>query len=238
MRRLILLLILLSLFLSACGAAAPATESPVMADTQQLNAEPEVQTGTQATPEPVTETAQPQETATMAATITASPSPTAAPTMTETSLPPLELPTLMASAPALIAWDGLPTYLGDSLPGYYFRVEYDPELWALTTDAFGQPTLGHRKIEYCSITPTEGRGLPPGVRVEHEVLYVGDVTFDVGMAYENGVLTFVTIQGSNGTIFTGFQVDFKEMSDACRQDALAVLSTLKAVSIPQATPQP
>jgi hypothetical protein len=201
--------------------APAATEAPVLAATE-APLEPQ----DTPTPEPPTET------------LTPSPSPTPAPTFTETPLPPLELPTLASDLPTLAVWDGLPTYLGDSLPGYYFRVEYDPERWALTTDQFGQPALGHRQIEYCVITPTAGRGLPPNVHVEHDVLYVGDVTFDVAMAYVNNALTFATYQGSNGTIFTGFEVNFTDPSETCLADALTVLSTLQAIPIPQATPQP
>ena len=33
-----------------------------------------------------------------------------------------------------MVWDGTPTYLGELEPGYAFRVTYDPDLWALTTD--------------------------------------------------------------------------------------------------------
>lgn len=231
MRRVIPFLILLSLLVSACGSAAmpapAATEAPALAATE-APLEP-LET---LTPEPPTQTPIPSP--------SPLPSPTSspAPTATETPLPPLDLPTLAPDLPTLAVWDGLPTYLGDSLPGYYFRVEYDPERWALTTDQFGQPALGHRQIEYCVITPAAGRGLPPNVRVEHDILYVGDVTFDVGMAYVNGALTFATYQGSNGTIFTGFEVNFTDQSETCLADALTVLSTLQAIPIPQATPQP
>lgn len=223
MRRVFFILILLSLmFTSACGAAAAATEpavteAPVVAETL----------------------IQPQATPTLVPlTFTATTIPTATTVPTETSLPPLELPSPALNLPALAMWDGLPTYLNDSQPGYDFRVLYDPEVWAQVTDQFGQSVLGHRTIEYCVITPTTGRGLPPTVRVEHDVIYFNDVTFYVGMAYENGVLTFATYQGSNGTIFTGFEVNFKDQSEACLKDALAVLSTLQAVPVSQATPPP
>jgi hypothetical protein len=52
----------------------------------------------------------------------------------------------MPNAPSLLAWDGTPTHLGDSQPGYSFRVLYDPQIWALTQDQFGYPALGHRAI--------------------------------------------------------------------------------------------
>jgi hypothetical protein len=137
-----------------------------------------------------------------------------------------------------MVWDGTPTYLGESRPGYSFRVTYDPELWALTTDQFGFPALAHRKIEGCVISVTAGRGLPPSMTVEHEILYTGNVTFDVGNVFENGILKFVTYTGGDGTIFTSFEISFKEQVDDCRADALAVLSTLTSVPASQATPTP
>jgi len=232
MQRVIPFLILFALLVSACGSApAPAAiEAPAATEpaTTELPLLPQETT----TPAPPTETSTPVPSPTSTST------PTPEPTLTATPLPPLELPTLVPSPPPLEVWDGLPTYLGDSQPGYYFRVKYNPELWALTTDQFGMPALAHRKIEYCMLTPTAGRGLPPNVRVEHDVVYIDGLTYDVAMAYVNEALAFITYQGSNGTIYTGFQLDFQGLSDECRADALAVLSTLQAVPISQATPQP
>ncbi|MBK9602514.1 MAG: hypothetical protein IPO36_11840 [Anaerolineales bacterium] len=85
-------------------------------------------------------------------------------TPTETPLPPLELPSPVANPPALLAWDGTPTYLGDSKPDYLFRVRYDPEIWALTTDSYGYPAIAHRGIEYCVIAPS----LRPRTAFEHD----------------------------------------------------------------------
>jgi len=153
-------------------------------------------------------------------------------------LPPLELPTEAVNAPALMVWDGTPTYLGDSTPGYSFRVTYNPDLWALTADQFGYPALGHRTIEYCVISVTSGRGMPGNVTVEHDVLYTDTVTFDVGMAFENGLLKFVTYTGGDGNVITAFAVSFQEQSETCLADAVTVLSTLRSVPNSQATPQP
>ena len=113
-------------------------------------------------------------------------------TPTETQMPPLELPTEAVNAPARMVWDGAPTYPGDSTPGYAFRVTYDSDLWAVTSDQFGFPALGHRNIEYCVITVTAGRGLPANISIEHDILYTDGVTFDVGVASENGIKKFVT----------------------------------------------
>jgi hypothetical protein len=171
---------------------------------------------------------------------TFTPEPTYTPlvTPTETQLPPLELPTEAANAPARMVWDGTPTYPGDSTPGYSFRVTYDPDLWAATSDQFGFPALGHRAIEYCVIAVTTGRGMPANITVEHDVLYTGSITFDVGTAFENGLKKFVTYTGGDGTIITGFEVSFQDQVDVCLADAVTVLATLKSVPVSQATPQP
>ena len=221
-------ILILTLVLASCGGAAPApTEAPAIT---------EVPAATEAPAEPLVAEISP----TLEPTQTFTPEPTYTPsvTPTETQLPPLELPTEAVNAPARMVWDGAPTYLGDSTPGYAFRVTYDPDLWAVTSDQFGFPALGHRNIEYCVIAVTSGRGLPANVSIEHDVLYTDNVTFDVGIAYENGVKKFVTYTGGDGTIITGFEVTFQDQVDACLADAVTVLSTLKSVPVSQATPQP
>ncbi|MBI4762020.1 MAG: hypothetical protein ACOYYF_07060 [Chloroflexota bacterium] len=218
MFRRVLCLLLLSLIAASCGAPA-ATQEPSAPTAEQATLEPTLQALIPDTPTP-----------------TQTPLPTPSPT--ETPLPPLELPTEIPSAPALLAWDGVPTYLGDSQPGYAFRVLYDPATWALTQDQFGFPALGHRAIPYCVISVTSGRGLPPNISVEHETLYAKTVTFDVGAAYENGVKKFVTYTGGDGIIFTAFQVSFEEQADQCLADAETVLTTLRSVPSFQATPTP
>jgi hypothetical protein len=215
-------------FLAGCGA--PATQAPAEQEPQQAMAN---------TPTRLPDT--PAATATSPETPVSAPilfTPTPRATATETLLPTLELPTLALNPPALAVWDGVPTYLADSEPGYYFRVQYDPEKWALVTDQLGQPALSHRTIPYCVITPTAGRGLPPNVRVEHENIYPNDLSIDMGKAYEGDILRFVTYQVSDGTVFTGFEVGFQEQSESCLDDALAVIETLRPVPSSQATPQP
>jgi hypothetical protein len=73
---------------------------------------------------------------------------------------------------------------------------------------------------------------------EHELLPLGDITFDVGNVYENGVLKFVTYTGGDGRIITAFEISFDEQVEECRADAVTVLSTLTSVPVSQATPQP
>lgn len=223
-RRVLFILLLLSLVISSCGAAAPAgTEEPPQEETAEPTSQPVLPESTPM-PEP-TSTPQPTPTRIL-------------PTPTETPLPPLELPTELPNAPALLAWDGAPTYLGDSQPGFAFRVFYNPEVWALTQDQFGYPALGHRAIPYCVISVTSGRGLPLNVSVEQDILYTKTVTFYVGTAYENGVKKFVTYTGGDGKIFTAFQVSFEEQADQCLADAETVLTTLRSVPSFQATPTP
>ncbi|MDQ3006381.1 MAG: hypothetical protein M3R47_13490 [Chloroflexota bacterium] len=160
------------------------------------------------------------------------------PTRTDTPLPTLELPTEMVNAPQQLVWDGTPTYPGDSTPGFVFRVSYDPDLWALTTDQFGFPALAHRNIAGCIISPTSGRGLPATTVVEHDILALDAVTFDVSIVSENGVRKFVTYTGGDGTVITAFVVDFTEDVQTCLVAAVGVLSTLTSIPVSQATPQP
>ena len=130
-------------------------------------------------------------------------------TLTDTPLPPLELPTEVVNAPEQMVWDGTPTYLAESTPGYAFRVTYDPDVWALTTDQFGFPALGHRAIPGCVISVTSGRGLPLSMTVEHDMWDTGAAVFDVGNVFENGALKFITYTGGNANIITGFQLSFE-----------------------------
>ena len=233
MIRRIILILILALVVTACGAAAPAatqapaTEAPVEAATEAPIEE--------ATEAPATEPPafQPEGAGTAVPQAT-QPLPTA----TDTPLPTLDLPAEAPNAPAELVWDGLPTYLGESAPGYYFRVTYDPDLWALTTDQFGFPALAHRQVSACVISVTSGRGLPGNMTAEHDMLTLGNVPFDVGRVSENGELKFVSYTGGDGTIITGFQVSFEELADECLLDAETVLSTLRSVPVSQATPQP
>lgn len=221
----IIVIIFLSLSIASCGGAAPAaTEAPAATDGATESFTGDIYSPTA---EPPTQTSTPAPTST----------PPAA-TRTDTPLPPLELPTEAVNAPIRMVWDGTPTYPGDSTPGYSFRVTYDPDLWALTEDQFGYPALGHRDIPFCVISVTSGRGLPPNMTVEHDILKTGNVTFDVGIAFENGARKFVTYTGGDGNIITAFEVSFQEESDACLEDAVTVLSTLKSVPASQATPAP
>lgn len=224
MFRRVLFILLLSLLISSCGGAAPAgTEEPLPGETLEPTSQPVL----------------PESTQTSEPTVTPQPTPTRIlPTPTETPLPPLELPTELPNAPALLAWDGAPTYLGDSQPGFSFRVFYDPEIWALTQDQFGYPALGHRAIPYCVISVTSGRGLPANISVEQDILYTDTVTFYIGTAFENGVKKFVTYTGGDGRIITAFQVSFEEQADACLADAQTVLTTLRSVPAFLATPTP
>ena len=237
MVRRVIVIFIFTFILTSCGGAAPApTQAPVPTEP---SVETEIPTQTV-----ISDTNTPVDTPTLAptntpiSTSTPAPTTTLVTTPTETPLPPLVLPTEAVNAPASQVWDGAPTYPGDSLPGFSLRVTYAPDVWALTTDQFGFPALGHRTIPNCVISVTSGRGLPPNMSVEHEMLQVEDMTFDVGLAYENGVKKFVTFTGGDGTIITAFEVSFDEESDACVREAVTVISTLKSVPVSQATPAP
>ncbi|RJP51227.1 MAG: hypothetical protein C4583_09145 [Anaerolineaceae bacterium] len=221
MKRIVTLILLLSFWLVACGPSALAT--------------PSVHEDALSTPTaPATETsAPPTSTPTRVPSVTPP-----APTLTETLLPTLELTTLEAFEPALDVWDGQPTYLADSQPGFFFRVKFNPRVWGLTEDSYGQPALGHREIEYCIIAPVGPRGMAPGMQVEHDTRKIGTLFFEVNVVLSQGVRQFVTYQATDKVIFTGFQVNFVDEIDACLADAESVLATLTSIPESQATPIP
>lgn len=226
----IIIILIVALVITSCGAAAPAvTEAPTAPEQLPTATEPPAFQSLEA----------PTRQPTIVETSTSAPTPTRVlPTATDTPLPTLELPTEAVNAPVRMVWDGTPTYPGDSEPGYSFRVTYDPDLWALTTDQMGFPALAHRNISSCIITPTSGRGLPANTTVEHDVLDTDTITLDVSIVSENGVKKFVTYTGGDGKIVTAFEVVFEDQMDECLADAITVLSTLTSVPVSRATPQP
>ena len=239
MIRQIILMVLLMFLIVSCGGAAPATEAP--AATEPPATEAAATEEPAATEPPAFQSLEAPTLVVTQAQPTSTSQPTSAqviPTRTDTPLPTLELPTDVVNPPAQLAWDGVPTYLAESTPGYAFRVLYDPELWALTSDQFGFPALGHRSISNCVLSVTSGRGLPLNLTVEHDVLTMERITFDVGNVFENGVLKFVTYTGGNETIITGFQVNLEDSPEECRTDAVRVISTLQSIPASQATPTP
>jgi hypothetical protein len=222
-------LLVVGLLTAGCGAArataAPAaapTSLPALLSPQSISSPPA--TVDQSTPKAIeTPTAEPF-------VLDFTPLPT------ETALPTLELPTEAVRAPALQAWDGLPTYPSESKPDYYFRVSFDPGAWALTKDAYGSPALVHRAISNCVISPTAGRGLPPNAAVEHDMRKLGDIRYQISSTSVNGVKQFVTYTAGDGRIYTSFQVSLDERPDQCLLEAETLLSTLKSVPLSQATP--
>src|SRR5215213_4488135 len=234
----IIFILIVALFITSCGGAAatqapPTTQAPAATEPAATEAPateapateaPAGEPATSQSLEPLLPETQGPEPSTPKPSLTQ-----IAPTSTDTPLPTLELPTEVINPPAKSVWDGAPTYPGESTPGYAFRVTYDPELWALTMDQFGFPALGHRNIPGCVLSVTSGRGLPANMAVDHDVLYTDTVTFDVGKVSENGGLKFVTYTGGDGTVITGFQVDFQERTETCLTEAEKVVSTLTSV---------
>ena len=231
MKRLIAISLLLIALLSACGGAPAATVQPLSLDSNQ----PDSEARPLAT-QPVTPIASPEPSLT--ATVLPTPRPTFGPTPTATLLPELILPALEPSEPTFDVWDGVPTYLADSQPGFYFRVRYNTRIWALTTDSYGQPALGHRDISYCVIAPNLSGGLAPGLQVDHDMRKIGELFFEINIILQQGIRQFVTYQATDGVIFTGFQVNFEEQPDECLIAAETVLGTLTSVPQSQATPVP
>jgi hypothetical protein len=223
--------ILFSLLLAmALGACAPATSMIVTVPPENMEAVSQASptTGNETeSPIPTTETIVP-----------VLPSETAVPIPpTDTPLPPLELPSPEPAALPMETWDGLPTYLADSAPNIYFRVNYNPHLWAKTEDQFGQVVLAHRNIPYCVITPIAGRGLPSQLNTQRETRKLGAVDYEVNLAYQGDTLQFAAYYvGTPGELYTGFQVSFQEQTEVCIQDAEAVLASLRSMPQDQATP--
>ena len=230
MRKIISILTLF--FVTACAAQSTSMRREEIATTAPVQEFAAQQVLESPTIEP------PTFTATISSSAATSTQIPAATTPTETPLPPLELPTPLANPPSLMAWDGTPTYLGDSKPDYLFRVRYDPEIWALTTDRYGYPAIGHRGIEYCVIAPAFGRGLPANMNVEHDLRKLGSIEFEINTANLNGARQFVAYLGGDANIYTGFEVTFAENADLCLQEAEVVIATLTSVKITQATPVP
>lgn len=223
-----LLLITISCFLiivfSACGPAMIVTEAPQV----------EIKAPTPALP----------RTSTLPPTQTALPSTTPLPAVsiapTETYLPTLELLPLKTMEPAFEVWDGQPTDPAESQPGFFFRVKFNPRVWGLTQDSYGQAALGHRFIGYCILAGGGVRGMSPGIQVEHSTRQIGPLYFEVNEVLLQGVRQFVTYQAQTAdrTVFTSFQVNFVDEIDACLLDVEVVLATLISVPESQATPIP
>jgi hypothetical protein len=228
----IILILVSALIITSCAGAPAATEPPPA--TEAPATEPP------ATEPPAFQSLEaPTRMPSVVDTATPIPVPTQIiSTQTETPLPTLELPTEVTNPPARMVWDGIPTYPGDSTPGFAFRVSYDPEFWAVTTDQFGFPALAHRTISGCVISADSGRGLPATTIVEHEMVNFDTVSFDIATVSENGVKKFVTYTGGDGTVITGFVVDFTEDIETCLAAAVGVLSTLTSVPVSRATPEP
>ena len=252
---------LIALLLSACGPASPkqpdfpilSTAAPtaetallvietaepaqvaVGIDTSVLPTPTDTEIPATYTPIPATEII-----AGLDLTTTVTPAPTFIvyfPTPTETILPPLDLPTELPRAPARVSWTGMPTYSGDSDPGLLFRVDYDPDAWAQTEGNFGDIVLGNRQIEYCTITPWTGRGLPIDWKVIHEFRYIGSASFDVNTVTVQDVIKFVSYTGGDGRVLTGFQVSFQDQREQCLQSAETILGTLRSyAAVPTIAP--
>ncbi len=251
----------LILFLAACAVSpsgdlrpglvvvtpSPVTLLPVIQNTPvPTDSATPVPTQATATPVQATPTPQPQTaTATVTLFFTPTPAWTFTPTMTvgptfdlvstETPLPTLELPTQAAVEPLSRSFVGLPTYPGDSLPGWMFRLDYDPQVWAQAEDNFGEFVLAQRDIPGCLFTPWSGRGLPPDAQVEHDFREIGSYSFDVSKVSVGGELKFVAFVGGDKRVLTGFQVSFTQQAETCLADAEKLLLTFRPLA---ATPTP
>ena len=228
-RRVLAFASVVGLWMAGCAPAAATAPAAPSATAPEQSLAPLVQAS------PVTQLGE----ATATEVVTPTPGPfvlNLTPVPTETPLPTLELPTEAPRLPALEAWDGLPTYPAESRPDYFFRVRFDPQAWALTTDAFGSPALAHRSIANCIISPTEGRGLPPNATVDHEMRRIGGISYQISTVSADGVKQSATYVAGDGRIYTAFQVAVQDSPEQCLQEAETVLATLTSVQVSEATP--
>jgi hypothetical protein len=235
--RIIRSLLLIPVLLMAGCASLPFLQAGVTATPRPQSLSPGLLAT--ATPQSFESTITPAASVSEPATITPTAGPFAldlTPIPTETALPTLELPTEVKYPPVLQIWDGLPTYLAESKPGFYFRVRFDPTVWASTFDQFGYPVLAHRQIPGCVIAPTAGRGMALNATVDQEVRHIGAISYQVSTAYVNGVRQFVNYSGGDGNIYTAFGVTFQDQADQCLTDAETALAELRSVAVSQATP--
>jgi hypothetical protein len=160
------------------------------------------------------------------------------PTPTETFIPTLELPTPESHLPMLETWTAAPTGT-DSQSGFFFRLEYDSTLWALSVDETNLPALIHRDIPYCQIIPTGGRGLPRGDwTVDSQFQAIGLIQYELVTVSQENVPQYVNYFGSDGIIVTGFQVSFQDQMNACLQAAETIFASLSSVVAPAPTATP
>jgi hypothetical protein len=230
-KSLIALLITTGLLLAACAPAATAIPAPALpTDTSQPQ---------QLAPLVLSSPTGQANEATPTEVVTETPAPfvlNLTPVPTDTPIPTLEIPSEVARPPALQIWDGLPTYLADSRPGFYFRVSFDPSAWALTTDSYGSPSLIHRAITGCAISPGSAHDLPPSATVEQEMRRINGISYQISTVSLNGVRQSATYTAGDGRIFTAFQVSVQDRPDQCLLEAEAVLGTLISVPVSEATP--
>ena len=150
------------------------------------------------------------------------------PTPSETLFPMRELPTPELTILPSQPWIGAVTYAAESTPGYDFRLDFDPSVWALTFDEMGNVALFHRDIPYCKIIPTVGRGTPRDWTVDDQFKTIGLIRYEVVTVSQAGVVQFVNYFGGDGVILTGFQVSSQAHLPECYPAAEIVLGTLSS----------
>jgi hypothetical protein len=165
------------------------------------------------------------------------------PTPTETLLPMRPLPSPELTMSAIQSWIEAPTYAEESIPGYDFKLNFDPSIWALTYDDMGNTALYHRDIPYCKIIPIAGRGTPRDWTVDDQFRTLGSFRYEVVTLSQGGAVRFINYFGGDGIILTGFQVSSQALDLNCYPAAETVLATLAsspaAVNSPMTiTPNP
>ena len=152
---------------------------------------------------------------------------------------PLPTATLPPTSFPAGLWVGAPTYPGDSKPNMYFSIEFDPAVWKLQEDPSGLVALASQQLPGCVMAISAGRGLPPGLIVDHESRTFGALDFEVNRVFDSGgQLQFVTYQGGDVNVYTSFEVRFQDQPEVCVQAAEGLLATLSSIPQPAVTPTP
>jgi hypothetical protein len=173
-------------------------------------------------------------TLTLAPTRTRTPVPSLTPT--ETLIPPIDIPTLESFAPYRETWVDLPSYPLER--ALMTQLYFDPDVWALTPDQFGNTVLAHRTIPYCQIARAAARGLLPGWTADSTTKKISSIFFDVVTVSENGTVRYLNyFTAGKIAVKTGFEVAFVDDKDACITAAETVLASLSFVAAtPTSTP--
>lgn len=115
------------------------------------------------------------------------------------------------------------------------QMEFDTVKWEVVPQAYSwSPKLVHRTIAGCEIVPSGGRGLKDdGWSVEHDLKTLGTVQYELFRVSEGDELRFIgywLLIPEEGSMAYS-EVRFENDQDGCIQDAEAVLTTQRMLTL-------